>query len=305
MSFKKKAFVSNKRIIANVLGCMAISCPLLLAACGDDSSSSSDHGIAVNEDGVLECNDDNEGQMFKVPRDSIYVTYTCENGKWISDLGGDDGIIDSLTVGEGKLKDERDGQEYKTMTIGSQTWMTENLNYRYKSKTSSLDSSSFCYNDSTKYCEKYGRLYLWSAAMDSSAVFSKSGEGCGSGNACKPKYPVRGICPEGWHLPTKDEWKQLFSAVGGEKNAGVTLKSTSGWASDGNGTNIPSFNILPAGFRGNFGDCSYETYYADLWTSTEDNETYAYFVGLDHNDNDADIDNGMKLYGFSVRCVKD
>ena len=74
MSFKKNAFVSNKRIIASALGCMAISCPLLLAACGDD------------------------------------------------------GIVDSLTVGEGKLKDERDGQEYKTMTIRSQTWMTENLN---------------------------------------------------------------------------------------------------------------------------------------------------------------------------------
>ena len=305
MNFKK-----TSNVIASLVRGAAIFAVMFgfaaLAACGDDSSSnSSDDVIAVNENGAIECNDKNEGVTFKIKRDSIFDTFMCEDGQWVSDFGGDDGLVDTSSIVMDSLEDDRDGQIYKTVSIGSQTWMAENLNYRFMGKTSSLDSSSFCYNDSTKYCEKYGRLYLWSAAMDSIAEFSTNGKDCGYGKSCKPKYPVRGICPKGWHLPTRDEWETLFSAVGSSKNAGFTLKSSSGWANGGNGAKTSSLEILPAGFRGNFGDCSYETYYADLWTSTEDDEKFALFVGLDHNDNDADFDDGMKLYGFSVRCIKD
>ena len=70
----------------------------------------------------------------------------------------------------GTLTDDRDGQTYKTVKIGEQWWMAENLNYRYIQQTyngGEKDSSSYCYNDDPANCEKYGRLYLWSAAMDS------------------------------------------------------------------------------------------------------------------------------------------
>ena len=105
------------------------------------------------------------------------------------------------------MTDERDGQTYKTVTIGTQTWMAENLNYE------SVDS--YCYNDSAKYCAKYGRLYTWAAAMDSVGEWSTNGRGCGYYGDCSPTYPVRGVCPKGWHLLTKAELEMLLETVGG------------------------------------------------------------------------------------------
>ena len=67
--------------------------------------------------------------------------------------------------------------------------------------------SSFCYNNSADSCAKYGRLYTWAAAMDSAAVFGDAGKGCGFDVTCFPAYPVRGICPDGWHLPSVGEWE--------------------------------------------------------------------------------------------------
>ncbi len=110
-------------------------------------------------------------------------------------------------ISYGELTDARDGQVYRTVEIGDQIWMAENLNYAYMP-----DTLSFCYNDSAEYCEKYGRLYTWSAAMDSAAIFSEDGKGCSveqSGSPSCGKFPVRGICPEGWHFPSNNEWKTL------------------------------------------------------------------------------------------------
>lgn len=105
----------------------------------------------------------------------------------------------------GELVDNRDGHVYKTIKIGEQTWMAENLNYAYLQPTSTKDSSSECYNNVLDNCTKFGRLYLWSAAMDSAAIFSLDGKGCGKGSgSCKqqPSKGVRGVCPENWHIPT-------------------------------------------------------------------------------------------------------
>ena len=123
-------------------------------------------------------------------------------------------VKNAKAVEYGQLLDERDGQVYKTVKIGNKTWMAENLNYRYLEKTEEIDSSSFCHNGDPRNCEKYGRLYFWSAAMDSAAVFSDNGKGCGHGVTCSPTYPVRGVCPEGWHFPTREEWEDLLAAHG-------------------------------------------------------------------------------------------
>jgi uncharacterized protein (TIGR02145 family) len=113
----------------------------------------------------------------------------------------------------GTLTDERDGQVYKTVKIGDQWWMAENLKFRYMQKTKKLDSSSFCINDSLENCEKYGRLYLWSAAMDSANLYSENKRYCGIDVLCNQYSSVRGVCPEGWHLPYYDEWDIVDSVT--------------------------------------------------------------------------------------------
>ncbi|ACX76058.1 conserved domain protein [Fibrobacter succinogenes subsp. succinogenes S85] len=100
----------------------------------------------------------------------------------------------SENVAMGSMTDSRDGQKYKTVKIGTQTWMAENLNYETE--------NSYCYNDTASYCDKYGRLYEWSAAMDSAGTWSMNGKGCGYNKTCSPTYPVRGVCPQGWRLLT-------------------------------------------------------------------------------------------------------
>ena len=182
--------------------------------------------------------------------------------------------VDPSTVIAGSLTDSRDGQIYKTVTIGSQTWMAQNLNYE--------TVNSYCYRDSASYCTKYGRLYTWAAATSA--------------------------CPSGWHLPTQTEWNTLFAAVGGSSTAGTKLKSTTGWNSSDNsvsGTDAYSFSALPAGYRGYNWGYYYGGYYADFWSSTEDDYDYAYHMSLDYNYDNAFLYSYYKYYGFSVRCVKD
>ena len=206
----------------------------------------------------------------------------------------------------GTLTDNRDGQTYKTVKIGDQIWMAENLNYAYLQPTASLDSSSFCYNDSAEYCAKYGRLYTWAAAMDSVGTWSTNGKGCGNGKTCLPTYPVRGVCPEGWHLPTQEEFETLINAVGGQSKAGKMLRFTSGWNSNGNGTDAYGFSALSVGWRYEYGSYYGNGEEIDFWSSTEYNNISAIYRYLHYDDENLLGENfGSKNYGFSVRCLKD
>ncbi|OWV02126.1 hypothetical protein B7994_02640 [Fibrobacter sp. UWR2] len=192
----------------------------------------------------------------------------------------------------GELVDDRDGQTYKTVKIGGQVWMVENLNYEV--------DSSFCYNDSVEYCEKYGRLYLWSVAV------GKSESECGYRKRCSlPSGIIQGVCPGGWHLPSRAEWETLFNAVDGQSRAGKVLKSMSGWEKSGDGTDAFGFSTLPAG--GRFGDKGYgnEGYYANFWSSTEYDSYDAYGMGLGYYYLNADLVGYDKYNWFSVRCIQD
>lgn len=237
---------------------------------------------------------------------SVDSIYSCSKGLWIG--------VSQETI-YGTLFDERDKKTYKTVVIGSQTWMAQNLNYRYKRFEREIDSVSFCYDDDPANCNSFGRLYSWAAAMDSAGIFSTNGVACGLGRNCSPIYPVRGVCPEGWHLPTKAEFDTLLAS---RYDIQLVLKSTSGWNDfnnrNGNGTDAYSFSAYPAGYRDlNIynNTTRYNVYdqvgnYAYFWSSTEIGEEQAYNMRLSvTNVGSREYDKDFKVKGFSVRCVKD
>jgi len=191
-------------------------------------------------------------------------------------------VKDSVIHEYGTLADARDGQTYRTIKIGEQTWMAQNLNYE--------TDSSCCYSNADSNCVKYGRLYSWGAAKTA--------------------------CPAGYHLPSGTEWDSLAAAVGGEidyhiprcacdcdlsywDGVGKKLKSKTwrGW--HGKGTDDYGFSALPGGFRSSGGDFEYAGNDGFWWTATANNR---YLYGShDYMD---EFDNGEN-YGFSVRCVAD
>jgi uncharacterized protein (TIGR02145 family) len=182
---------------------------------------------------------------------------------------------------KGTFTDGRDGQKYKTVKIGNQVWMAENLRFKW--------DSSWCYENSTDSCAKYGRLYNWNMA--------------------------RKVCPKGWHLPEDDEWTELISVVGSE-TGGTKLKSKSGWSSrddgsSGNGTDYYGFSALPGGECTN--ECTtfrYAGQDGSWWTSDNDYRGGAnlYYIRTMSHDKDEvkqEFHTHSERYGSSVRCLRD
>ncbi len=169
---------------------------------------------------------------------------------------------------------EYGGKTYKTVKIGTQIWMAENLNYAGPNG----DIGRYYDNDPANG-EKYGRLYAWEEAMK--------------------------VCPEGWHLPSKEEWEILMNFAGGEKIAGKKLKAKDGWFEDGNGTDDYGFSALPGGLcfsDGNFIDVGSRGYW---WSSAyEHNSFRAYYCGICYCDEDTRR-NANKFLLISVRFIKD
>ena len=286
----------------------------VFVACGDDASSGSVTGS--NEDSSSSVCEDCDGlSSSKAKSSSSSAKSSSSSAKSSNSVASSssvlEGYVDPSTVVKGTMTDERDGQSYKTVKIGTQTWMAENLNYAYLQPTAELDSSSFCYNDSASYCEKYGRMYLLSAAMDSAGIWTSDDKSCGFDKTCNlgDDY-VQGICPVGWHLPTLSEWFVLLSAVNGANYGGNELKATSGWndrsyPGSGNGTDAYSFAALPAGYRASSGYFYEEGDYAYFWSSTEYTVSDANVVYLYYKTNAVVQHFGDRAHGLSVRCVKD
>ncbi len=281
---------------------------LVLAACGSDSGTGSGVAQAETVYGLGECEASNEGVIKLVTSENQY--YKCVDGDWeVTEAPVQSSPSnDSSFVGGNTLTDPRDGQTYKTVKIGDQVWMAENLNYRYLGPTADEDSSSFCYNDDPANCTKYGRLYLWSAAMDSAGIIKgNTANGCGNGSECAPSGTIRGVCPKGWHVPSYDEWDNLFTAVGGSSVACEMLKSQTGWNSPSGieNTDTFGFSALPAGDRYDDGSYDYRGHVTTFWSSTESNSNDAYHMLLMSDRSDAYLYVVYKGYGFSVRCLKD
>jgi len=124
------------------------------------------------------------------------------------------GIPWNRSITYGTLMDARDSQIYRTVKIGTQTWMAQNLDYN-------VSNTSFCYNDSASNCQLFGRLYATAISGPSA-------------------------CPNGWHVPNDSEWNTLLNFVGSTA-PGIELKSTLGWDSSGNGLDSIGFRALPGG----------------------------------------------------------
>ena len=171
--------------------------------------------------------------------------------------GGGGGSQFNPNINYGSLTDTRDGKTYRTVVIGSQTWMAENLNYNA--------SGSACYNNAPDSCAKYGRLYNWATVMNGA-----------SGSTLSPSG-VRGVCPEGWHVPSDDEWATLVKYVDPNADSGccyniaaTKLKSKSGWNDNINGTDDYGFSALPSGYCGIDGDFYSAGNYGYWWSATDE-----------------------------------
>jgi uncharacterized protein (TIGR02145 family) len=188
----------------------------------------------------------------------------------------------------GTFTDARDGQTYNAVKIGSQWWMAQNLNY-------SVDRS-WCYENSTDSCAKYGRSYDWSAAMGVSAAYDST--------LLNASLPYKGVCPSGWHVPSDDEWTKLTDTILSPSTAGTVLKSTSGWSSSGNGTDSYGFRVLPAGSPDGDGSFDGVGSYALFCSATEfdGGATWTRYFGRGYAS--VNRNSGDKSYGLSVRCLE-
>ena len=209
---------------------------------------------------------------------------------------------------DGTFVDARDGQTYGYVDIGTQRWMCQNLNIGTKINGSSNQTNNsiiekYCYNDVVSNCNIYGGFYQWDEMMQ----YHPSDNGTTG--------TTQGLCPSGWHIPTDAEWTALTTSLGGESVAGGKMKTT-GTIEAGTGlwyspntdaTNESRFTVLPGGYRfysdGKFGGLGY---YANFWSSTDSDATYAWSRYLNYNDaNVGRYKWSFKTYGLSCRCVKD
>ncbi len=194
------------------------------------------------------------------------------------------------------LTDARDGKTYSTVLIGTQCWMTQNMNIGTAILSTIPQSDNgyiekYCYPTGNTFCDVYGGLYQWNEMMQ--------------------WFPVpgsRGICPTGWHIPTDAEWTTLTTSLGGENVAGGKMKEAGpmNWNPPNTGaTNSSGFTALPGGICSN-GNFVYLTYYGFYWSSTQSSSEFAW-IRILYNELEGvvrDTEYGYKPMGYSVRCLR-
>jgi len=183
------------------------------------------------------------------------------------------------------LTDTRDNKTYKTVKIGEQVWMAENLNFEAKGSKCYGEGGHILVGEEDEKvldnagiqanCKKYGRLYDWNTAKTA--------------------------CPSGWKLPSKAEWDVLITTAGGEKAAGKYLKAKSGWEDNKNGTDNYGFSALPGGGGNAFGNFYTVGYIGIWWSATEYNTNYYHYTLKGSDDVQIDYDNSSL---FSIRCIQ-
>jgi uncharacterized protein (TIGR02145 family) len=257
------------------------------------------------------------GNEIVYSNNGFYSTIVCENSVVLSagiplqtsstqllNLNGTPQVANfqvCLQFNTGTMNDF-DGNFYKTVTIGNQTWMAENLrtthyklggyiatglnNYYWNTATIPAYTS---WDNDTAGDYVYGKLYNWFAVSPTT-----------NGN--------KDVCPTGWHVPTDNDWKILEEYLGGSERAGGKMKEVGSlnWVNPNtSATNESLFSALPSGYRLYNGNFSYKGNYGFYWSSTENGASHAYFRYL-YNESARIIKNSIyKSSGFSIRCIKD
>ena len=310
---------------------------VLFVACGDDSSSSASAPVldedlsssSVESNNVSSSSVKSGGSWVKLSSSvtpesssssvsqevsssstvfsSSSAILECNDGsRWSWDVPKESRLNPDISYDS--IIDSRDNKVYKTVKIGDQVWMAENLNYYDET----LDGISWCFDDDPKKCEVTGRLYTWAAAIDSVGLYDDgNGVECGYGIDCSLPDTVYGICPSGWHLPSRVEWETLIAVVGGDSTAGKMLKSQTGWVDCGNGTDDFGFSALPAGEYnpdGTYFKFTLDGYMGSFWSASE-----ARYLDIQEEANPLSLSSSIenvylvgwgKNRGYSVRCIK-
>jgi uncharacterized protein (TIGR02145 family) len=231
----------------------------------------------------------------------LFITQSVFSQKIIlhRNVGGDQtyqlSSVDSVTFLPFACDDEirYEGKTYHTVLIGSQCWMKENLNVGTMIPGSSEQTNNsliekYCYDEDTANCTIYGGLYQWNETMLYVTTLG-----------------TKGICPDGWHIPTEAEFQIMTTAVGNNGNA---LKEIGQGSGGGTGTNTSGFSALLTGARYidgggyffGYGALGNETYF---WNSNNSG-TLGYYLFLSSNNSNVLLYSTFKRYGFSVRCLK-
>jgi uncharacterized protein (TIGR02145 family) len=194
----------------------------------------------------------------------------------LPELVGDDisFVVEIFPWVDGTFKDLRDGKNYKTVTIGNQIWMAENLAFKPNS------GNYWAYENDSLNLQKYGYLYDWQTA--------------------------KRVCPSGWHLPSDEEWTILTNYLGGESVAGGKMKTTMGWDAPNIGaSNTSGFSGLPGGYRNFMGSFIALGNLGYWWSSTESLTNNAWYRFLFYNFDSVTRFSNDKKDGFSIRCLRD
>lgn len=196
----------------------------------------------------------------------------------------------------GTLYDDRNGKTYKTVKIGEQWWMAENLNLNYQEK-----GYAVCHCDlDTTHCLKFGSLCYWPAIVDQGAKYNTGNEKCDTQTHCNPEKPVSGICPMGWHVPSLSDFNILITYVGGQDVAGKKLRSRENKGDDSYGFSLLSvitFDFDDEHFK--YDNIAY------LATSDESGKDRFYNIYFDNKNDGAYRRSEFKTSFASVRCIRD
>ena len=277
MNFKRS---SNVVIAALAFG-------IALVACDSDSSSgpqndpASSNAYDRDSDGPT-----SYGEIILVssssvtPKDVVLSSSEKSSSSETSVSSSSSAAVSNVEYGT--LTDSRDGKNYKTVKIGNLTWMAENLNFDNSATATGSIDSSFCYDGIPANCTKYGRLYQ--------------------------EYAATAVCPEGWRLPTADDWRDLVNTAKSEfGDDNGSLRAVGEWENSIFGDNITAtnasgFSALPAGYRAKTGECDGEGTKAYFWG--EDNmNRYAWILSNQYDMEKESMQRGY--YAYAVRCVKD
>jgi uncharacterized protein (TIGR02145 family) len=230
----------------------------------------------------------------------------------------------SNEVERGVFIDSRDGQEYAYISIGNQIWMTENLKYLPQVDLLSAGSEDSGYEEeyfyyvydytpsgaseaeevsnakATNNYQAYGVLYNWYAAMGGAPSSASNPSG------------VQGVCPDGWHLPSDVEWRELSDFVdldndgdASNNNEGESLKAISTWSEAGNGTDTYGFSALAGGYRDSYNMFGGLEYFSYWWSTADYDEGNAYYRYLYYATNELYRSFNYKDNAYYVRCVMD